>query len=135
MIVKILDSKKHSWWMYDNLEKVRFGSGMTTDYIIVAKITGECGEGYRYSIDYDFRVVYHDGWPEDDVLKMDYDWAVDNIAGIQPNLIVIDDSEIKNGVNNTNWVMARKPNGDESLFVFNTLGFILNNDGKTIEKI
>ena len=52
-----------------------------------------------------------------------------------PDVAVIDKDVLHHTWNHTNFVIGRTADFDEKCIVFNTLGFILNDQGKTIEKI
>lgn len=133
MIVKIRDIDCKSWWMYDKLTRVHYGSGnlRSDENKIYLKITGESGTENGSQIDnFD---VYLNSLYKQPPGKLD--------EVIDPFLVLIDKKEVKEKINRNiqtyplNWISFLNYNNDEVLLVFNTKAYILNDDGKTIEKI
>lgn len=130
MILKILHNDRNSWWFYDNLEKIRCGSG--GDFVLVYGVESDSSHGNTI---YDYRVVHVGDMTKDEVNKMTYQWAKTNKTDVCADIAILNFEEFNEGVNYINWVLARKRDDEEKLIVFNTLGFLLNDEGKTIEKI
>ena len=131
MIIKILHSDRNSWWLYDNVEKARFGI-RSSEFVLVSGKVADSSEG---DATYDYRVIYVGDMSESEIVKIDYQWARDNKPDLCPDTRILDFESIKQeGVTFINWILARK--GDEEKFIiFNTQGFILNDNGKTIERL
>lgn len=131
MILKILHSDGNSWWLYDNLEKVRF-CRRGGDFVLISGKIDDSSDGDAL---YNFGVFHASEIDKNDITQTSYRWARDNLSEFVPDVTILDFDELnQEGVNFVSWVLAR--NGDEEKFiVFNTLGFLLNDDGKTIEKI
>ena len=125
MIAKIQDVDYNSWWLYDNLEKVHYSA---LSHHIIAVSDG-------FAIDY-----ISSGSNERDAQEILDAVSENNIETygqyrICPEVSIIDFNNIKKGWNHLNFILSRDRDDNEKLIVFNTMGFILNNQGKTIERI
>lgn len=108
MIIKVKD--KNTWWMYDNVSKIRFGDGSTERVLF-------------FPSNKEIQFVLRDGKAE---------------KPFQPDIMIIDEfdeNELADDRLPLGWISFRNKNDDEKFMVFNTVAFILNDNGKTIEII
>ena len=111
MIIKIRDPHD-GWWLFDDLDRVKFG--FSND----RRVMMDMKDPKTLICEFTIRdPLTHEYYPIDfDCMLIDF-----TIPQCNPSYC--------------HWVSYRTKNGDEKLIVFNTVGYILNDDGKTIEII
>lgn len=125
MILKIKDPIGKSWWMYDGIVRVKFGSQY--DKEIYANLASNDGHDPNlvdtvriYSKDF-----YYTGEKE--------------IFEISPDIILINMKRFYNKNFNEeyylNWACISLKDGTEKLAVFDQDGYICNDSGQTLEAI
>lgn len=116
MILKI--KYKNTWYMYDHIFKVRFGRCDGT-----------------ISINTDNKVMWSEMPPEGSTMPRS-SVEVQPFAMLSGTLDSHLETAHKEGAEPTklNWAIGRNTKGEELLFVFDE-GYLLNDDGKTIETI
>lgn len=119
MYIKILHTDSSSWWL-KHFTDLRYG--IKSSAMIVQSVGLDSKNGVT-----DIEILYDETNNGKHIEKP-------GKYRICPDLININKSKLSGSWDPLNFVIGKDIFGNEKCIVFNTLGFILNDQGKTLEK-